>query len=261
MLENRDLQVEIGIVQGNIAAPSEPVGDNPFRGPFGMGVGMGIGMAADPPEHGLVVSGPDPDDATQVRILQMLDVGTIGSQGIPGDNRPGMGMFVFAVGGKPPGGIAFAIVPVAAILPGDHLGSQGNDNPASRMDRFTTHHPVVAAGGTIPVGLGAAGGTMDLAGTVATGAVKRQQVVSPECREVFQSLRTLQVGKDGTEGRTQMDGINTAGTFPQAGVRRGPVNAEQVPEVPDQHALGRPTPGIPVKVRKGGRLEPEHGGP
>ena len=240
--------------------PSEPVGDNPFRGPFGMGVGMGIGMAVDPLEHQLVVSGLDPDDVTQVKILQMLDVGTIGSQGILDDNRPEMGMFLFVVGEKPLGGIAFAIVLLAAILPGDHLGSQGNDNPAARMDKGTTHHLVVVAGGTILVCLGAAGGTMDLVGTVVTGAVKRQQVVSPEHREVFQSLRTLQVGKDPAEGRTQMDRINTVETFPQAGVRRGLVNAEQVPEVPNHRTSGFFAPDHPVKVKEGRCLELENGG-
>ncbi len=165
-VEDRDLKVEIGIVQGNIVVPAEPVGDTPFRGPFGLGVGPGIGMAVDPVEHELVVSGLDPDDLAQVKVLQRLDMGTIGGPGILDDNRPEVGVF----------------------LPGDPLGSQGNDNVAVQMDKGTTHHLVVVAGGTILVFPDTAGGTRDLAGTVVTGAVKGQQMVSPESREVFQPL-------------------------------------------------------------------------
>ena len=123
IVEDRDLKVEIGIVQGNIVVPAEPVGDTPFRGPFGLGVGPGIGMAVDPVEHELVVSGLDPDDIAQVKVLQILDMGTIGGQGILDDNRPEVGVFRPEQLEKPLGGMAFTIVLFAAILPGDHLGS------------------------------------------------------------------------------------------------------------------------------------------
>ena len=103
--------------------PSEPMGGNPFRGPFGMCVGMGVRMAVDPLEHVFVVPRLDPDDITQVTILQMLDVGAIGGQGIRNDDRLAMGMFLFVGGEKPLGGIAFTVVLVTAVLFGDHLGS------------------------------------------------------------------------------------------------------------------------------------------
>ena len=73
----------------------------------------------------------------------------------------------------------------------------------------------------------ATGGTMDLLGIVIARTIKRQQVVPPEYREVFQPLRALQVGK----GRTQMDRINPVEMFPQAGVRRGLINAKEVPDI------------------------------
>ena len=143
--ENRDRKVEMGIVQGNIVVPSEPMGDNPFRGPFGMGVGMGVRMAVNPLEHARVVPRLDPDDRTQVKVLQMLDVGAIGSQGILHDNRLEVGMFLFVGGEKPLGGIAFTIVLGATVLCSDHLGSEGDNNVIVWMDKST---PPPSSGGS-----------------------------------------------------------------------------------------------------------------
>ena len=167
-------------------------------------------------------------------------------------------MVFLACGDEPLGGGAFAIVLVVSVLLGDPLGCEGNDDVGVGMDKGSAHHRVRVGRSSVAVVGDTAGGTMDLVGTEGAGSVKRQQGVSPEYREVFPSLQALQVGNYPAEGRTQRDGINTVETFPQAGVRRGLVNAE---EVHDHRMLGRLLPGIPVKVEKGGRLEHAHGDP
>ena len=227
VMEEIDLKVNVGLVQGDITAPPELVGHDPFRGPFGPGVGPDIRMAVDPVEKEPVVTRLHAQDETDVVVPEVFDVGTIGGQGILDDNRPEVGMVFPEFGDEPLGGVAFTVVLVVSVLPGDHLGSQGNDNPGVGMDKGTAHHLVLVGPGSVPVVPDTTGGTMDLFGTVIAGSIKGQQVMSVQGGEMFQDLGTLQPGKDGAEGRSQMDGVYPVETFPEAGIGRGFCNTEE----------------------------------
>ena len=179
------------------------------------------------------------------------DVGTVGGWGIPGDDRPGMGMVLAESGDEPP-----AIVTAGSVLPGDRLQCRGNDNVGVGMDEGATHHPVPAGPGSVPVVPGTTGGTMDPFGTEMAGPVKGQQAVAVQGSEMFQGLGTLQAGRDGAKGRAQMDGIDPAGTFPEAGVRRGPATLKRALRL--KATAG--SPALPRAFRSNCRSEDSPGG-
>ena len=258
VMEEIDLKVNVGLVQGNIRAPPEPVGYNPFPGPFGPGVGPDIRMAVDPVEEEFVVSRLHAQDETDVVVPEVFDVGTVGGQGILDDNRSEMGMVLPEFGDEPLGGVAFTVVLVVSVLPGDHLGCQRNDDVGVGMDKGTAHHLVLVCPGSVPVVPYTAGGTMDFPGTEITGPVKGQQVMSVQGGEMFQDLRTLQFGKYPAEDGSQMDGVNPVETFPQAGIGGGFRNTEEGPQVEGYRWIVSFTAGLEVKLQERGHFEKEH---
>ncbi len=259
VMEEVDLEINVCLVQGDIMDPPELVGCNPFAGPFGPGVGPDIRMALDPVEKEPVVSRLHAQDETDVVVPEVFDVGSIGGQGILDDNRPEMGMVFLEFGDEPLGGVALTIVLVGPILPGDHLRCQRNDNFGIRMDKGPAHHLVLVGSGSVPVVLDTAGGTMDLFGTVVAGPIKGQQVMAVQGGEMFQDLRALQFGKDGSEGGSQMTGVNPVETFPQAGIGRGFRNTEEGPQVEGYRWIINLATGLEVKLQERGQLEKEHG--
>ena len=62
----------------DIRAPPELVGDDPFRGPFGLGVGADMRIAADPVKEECVVARLHAQDETDVVVAEVFDGGTIG---------------------------------------------------------------------------------------------------------------------------------------------------------------------------------------
>ncbi|MCY4309034.1 MAG: hypothetical protein OXC57_12310 [Rhodobacteraceae bacterium] len=90
-----------------------------------------------------------------------------------------------------------------------------------------------------------------LVGILALDAGEPLLAFAPSRLSSSNSNGARQVGKDPVEGRTQMDRINPAGTLPQAVVRRGLENTEEVSEAPDCRALGIRCPGNTVKAKGG----------
>jgi len=150
-VEEGDPRVDVRPVQGNIRAPPGVVCHDPSCSPFGPGVGPDIRMAGDPVGREPVVSRLHARDETDAVVPEVPDVGTVGGWGIPGDDRPGMGMVLAESGDEPPGGVAPAIVPTGSVLPGDRLRCRGNDNVGVGMDEGATHHPVPTGPGSAPV--------------------------------------------------------------------------------------------------------------
>ena len=221
VMEEIDRKVNVSFVQGDIRAPPELVGDDPFRGPFGLGVGADMRIAVDPVKEEFVVARLHAQDETDVVVAEVFDVGTIGGEGILDENRPEMGMVFLECGDEPLGGGAFAIVLVVSVLLGDHLGCEGNDDVGVGMDKGSAHHRVRGGRGSVAVVGDTAGGTMDLVGTEGAGSIKGQQVLSVQGGERFQDLRALPFGNYPAEDGPHMDGVNPVETFPEAGIRRG----------------------------------------
>ena len=64
--------------KGDIRAPPELVGDDPFRGPFGLGVGADMRIAVDPVKEECVVARLHAQDETDGVVAEVFDVGAIG---------------------------------------------------------------------------------------------------------------------------------------------------------------------------------------
>ena len=77
-MEDIDRKGNVSFVQGDIRAPPELVGDNPFRGPFGLGVGADMRIAADPVKEECVVARLHAQDETDGVVAEVFDVGAIG---------------------------------------------------------------------------------------------------------------------------------------------------------------------------------------
>ena len=78
VMEEIDRKVNVSFVQGDIRAPPELVGDDPFRGRFGLGVGADMRIAVDPVKEECVVARLHAQDETDGVVAEVFDVGTIG---------------------------------------------------------------------------------------------------------------------------------------------------------------------------------------
>ena len=185
-------------------------------------------------------------------LLQVSDMGRIGSQPVFHDNGLEMGV-VFSEGGdKPFGGIAFTIVLSLPILTGDHFRGKRNDGLDCWMNQSTGHHLMIIGFGAVAIRLDTTGGATHLVGAVITGAIKSHEIMIAQDREMFQPLASLEIGEDRLEGVTEMAGVNRIQSFAQTSVGRRLLDAKEGFKVIYNRRGGILTPGFLVKVQEGG---------
>lgn len=86
-------------------------------------------------EEKAVITGLDREEIVQIMAFEFLDVRGIGAQGILGDNDLQMRMLAAQVRKEALGGIALAVILGRAVLPADHLRTQGDET--SRRSGWT----------------------------------------------------------------------------------------------------------------------------
>jgi hypothetical protein len=75
-----------------------------------------------------------PQDEVVAVLAQILDMGRVGAEAILDDHTLEVRMFPPELGQKAPGGLALAILLLAAVLLDDHLGTKRDHFPLLGMD-------------------------------------------------------------------------------------------------------------------------------
>src|SRR5262249_5594389 len=145
----------------------------------------------------------DTQDVVQTLRVQHLNVGSIGTQTVFGDNELEVGMILAQLGYKALGGIAFAIILVCSITVHNGLRHERNDGPLIRMKNRGTQHLMTIGDRPIAVDAVQTRGTVYRLGGKILCAIERQEVMAIKKRHGFQRLAALQLPKDALEHRTE----------------------------------------------------------
>jgi hypothetical protein len=254
VLQEVDLQIEVGVVEGGAVEVAEPMVDTALIGHLVGRRGRGLGH---PLEQELVVVRLGTQDETQVQGLQLADVGGVGGEPILDHDQLQVGMLAAQVFQQPLGGVALAVVLLGPIRLEDRLGGEGEHLLVVRMHQHGTQHLVVVGDGAVAVVLFAALLAMDGVGGEVAGTVQGEEVMTPQVAEPLQPLAALQGAEQPLVEGVQQAGVHLVEALPKAGVAGGALNAVQALEV---GAVGIQLAAL-VELEQRGVLEPEQGQP
>ena len=193
----------------------------------------------------------DTQDVVQTVRVQGLDVGSIRTQTVFGDDELEVGMVLTQLGHKALGGIAFAIILVRPIMLHNRFRHERNDGPLVRMDNRGAQHLMRIGDRPIAVDSVQTRGTVNRLGGKILRAIERQEVMAIQKRHRFQRLATLELPKDALEHRAEHLGGDRVKDFAHVRVARDPRNTVDGVQI----ALGP----LLVKGQERGRFEGKHG--
>ena len=143
----------------------------------------------------------DPEDRVTTVIVEGLDVGGIGTQGVFGDDELEMRVILASLGNEAFGGMAFTIIFLRAILFDNRFGHEWNHFTLVWMDDRCTQHLVVVGDRPVSVLLLKTRGTVNRLGGKISRAIQSHQVVAIQQRHRFKRLASLELPKDARKRR------------------------------------------------------------
>ena len=143
----------------------------------------------------------DAENVVAPVVVQGLDMGGIGTQGVCGDDKLEMGMILAQLGDEAFSSIAFAIIFLRAVLLHNWLRHQRNHFTKIRMDDRRSQHLMIRGDRAVAVFLVQARVTRDGRGGEIPGAIKGHQIMAVEKHHGFKRLPTLELSKDEGERR------------------------------------------------------------
>ena len=135
--------------------------------------------------------------------MQRLDVGSIGTETIFGDNEVEMRVVLTQLAQEAFGCIAFTIIFGHAILVHNGFGHQRNHFTKVRMDNRRAQHLVRIGDGTVAVDLVQTRLTVNRLGGEIPRAIEGEQIGPLKEHHRFQRFAALELSKDALEARTQ----------------------------------------------------------
>src|SRR5215475_1732237 len=154
----------------------------------------------------------DAEDIVQRMLTQGLEVRSIGTQAVFGDDELEVRVILAQFDDKPFGSITFAIIFVRAILLPDRFRHQGNHGTHVGMDDRCAQHLMRIRHRTVAMYLVQTRGTVNGRGGKIPRAIEGQKVGIIEKRQRFQRLAALELPKDALEHRAEPLGRDLAGS-------------------------------------------------
>ncbi len=188
VLEEIDLQVEVGVVQRHAVEVAKAVANAARVGERHLGGALTV---RHPVEQEGVVARLGAEDEAQIQPLQMADVRTIGGQRVFDDDQLEMGVLAVQRAQQAFGGVALAVVLARPIGLEDRLGGEGKDLLAVGMHQHRTEHLVIVGGGAVAMVLLSALGAMHAVRGEIPRAIEGKQVVAIEVGKPLQPLAAL----------------------------------------------------------------------
>jgi hypothetical protein len=158
----------------------------------------------------------------QTVCVQGLDVWSIRTQTVFGDDELEVGMILAQLGYKALGGITFTIILVRAITVDHRLRHERNDGPLVRMDDRGAQQLMKIGDRPIAVDFVQTGGTVNGLGGKIFCPIERQQIVPIKKCHRFKRLATLELPKDALEYRAEPLGGDGVKYLAHVGVTRNP---------------------------------------